>query len=212
MNILIIGASGAIGSRILNEAVSRGHVMTAVSRTSQPTTDSDQVHYVQADVTDIKTVAQLAANQDALVSSTSPRAKGGKEQYLESIKGVLAVAKQANIPNLLIVGGAASLEIAPGKTKLDMLLEKFSREQMAEPIAVLEARSLILASDVNWTFLCPAGTIEPGQRSGHYRLGEMQAVVAEDGKSYISMEDFAVAVLDELEHPKHQRRQFNAGY
>ncbi len=212
MKLLIIGATGGIGSRILNEALTRGHTVTAISRDVQSISKRDGLKIVQADVTDITAMTKLAAGQDAMVSSTSPRSKGGKEQYLATIQAVLEIVNQAKIPYVLFVGGASSLEIEPGKRLLDTLLEKLPKERLEEPIVVAEARDIVFASNINWTFLSPAGQIAPGERTGHYRLGDMQPVKDAEGQSCISNEDYAVAVLDELERPIHTRKQFNVGY
>lgn len=212
MKILLVGATGAIGSRILNEAVSRGHEVTAVARHPQSLANSERVKVVQADAKDVSTLARLAAGHDAVVSAVSPRADGGKEQYLAAIRGVLEAVKQADVPYVLFVGGSASLEVAPGKKVLDTLRERYSTEQLAEPIVVAEARDLIFPSDVNWTFLSPAGSISPGERTGRSRLGGLQPVKDAAGTSRISMEDYAMAAVDELEHPEHARQQFNVGY
>jgi putative NADH-flavin reductase len=212
MNILLIGATGAIGSRILNEAISRGHEVTAVARHVQSLTDGEHLKVVQADAKDVRNLARLAAGHDAVVSSLSPRADGGHEQYLEAIRAVLAAVKRASVPYVLFVGGAASLEVEPGVKFLDVLAKQLSKEQMAEPVTVMEARDVILASDVNWAFLSPAGQIFPGERTGRFRLGGTQAVRDAEGQGRISMEDYAIAVVDELERPQHARKQFNVGY
>lgn len=125
---------------------------------------------------------------------------------------MLQVTKKAKIPYVLFVGGAGSLEIEPGKRVLDTLLDKLPKERLEEPIVVVKARDVVFASDVAWTFLSPAGQIAPGERTGRYRLGGMQPVKDAEGQSRISNEDYAVALLDELEHPVHTRRQFNMGY
>jgi putative NADH-flavin reductase len=212
MKILLIGASGAIGSRVLAEALARGHDVTALAR-HMPEHDHRQLlTVVQADAREVENLARLAAGQDALVSAMSPRSDGGQEQFVEAVHGVLRAVEQANVPYVLFVGGASSLESEPGKRVLDSLLERMPREQLSEAIVMTDVRDLVAASPVNWTFLSPAGTISPGKRTGHFRLGGMQPVKDEQGKSQISMEDYAVAVLDELERPRHVRQQFNVGY
>ena len=212
MKILLIGATGGIGSRILNEALSRGHEVTAVSRDTQSIQKRERLTIVQADVTDVATMVKVAAGQDALVSSTSPRAKGGKEQYLATVRAALEITRQAKIPYAFFVGGHSSLEIEPGKTVLSTILDKIPKERLEEPIAGVEVRDMVAASGVNWTFLSPPMQIAPGERTGKYRLGGMQPVKAAEGNSRISNEDYAVAVLDELEHPAHSKRQFNVAY
>jgi len=128
--------------------------------------DGEHVRVVEADAKDVPSLARLAAGHDAVVSSLSPRAEGGAEQYLAALRAVLAAVKQANVRYVLFVGGASSLEVAPGKRVLETLLERVPRERLAEPIVGVEARDLVAASDVNWTFLSPAGSIAPGARTG----------------------------------------------
>jgi uncharacterized protein len=211
MKILIVGATGAIGSRILNEAVSRGHEVTAVARHTQSLKNHPHVTAIDADVSDPAALIHLAAVQDAMVSATSPRAQGGNENYLATTRAVIQAAGLTGLP-VLFVGGAASLETSPGKLLLDDMKSFLTPEQLSEPLAGIEARELIFASTGKWIYLSPGGTIKPGERTGKFRLGGRQLVKMADGKSQISMEDFAVAVIDELEHPQHVHQQFNVGY
>lgn len=118
VTILLIGATGAIGSRILDEAVARGHDVAAVARHRGTLTEGEHVRVVEADAKDVPSLARLAAGHDAVVSSLSPRAEGGAEQYLAALRAVLAAVKQAHVPYVLFVGGAASLEVAPSKSSM----------------------------------------------------------------------------------------------
>jgi uncharacterized protein len=211
MKLLLIGATGAIGSRILHEALSRGHEVTAVSRHAETLAGTPHVTVAQADAADAAVLARLAAGHDAIVSSTSPRTQGGNDNYRATTRAVIQAAGQLHLP-VLFVGGASSLEVSPGKLQLEELRSFLTPEQLSEPLVGIELRELILASDGNWTYLSPAGSIAPGERTGKFRLGGQQAVTMADGQRKISMEDYAVAVLDELEHPQHTRQQFNVGY
>jgi uncharacterized protein len=212
MKILLIGASGIIGSRILNEAVNRGHTVTAVARHVEGLHGSDRVHVVQADATDTQRLTALAAGQDAIVSSMSPRGERGPEQYLAGVHSVLAAVKANHTPYVLFVGGTSGLYNSNGQRIIDQLLETIPAEKLTEPLTGIKAREIIEKSDVNWTFFCPDGTIEPGERTGKFRLGGTQAVVDWGTPSRISCEDYAVAAIDELEHPQHQRQVFNICY
>jgi putative NADH-flavin reductase len=167
---------------------------------------------VQADAKDVQGLARLASGHDTVVSSMSPRSDGGNEQFLQAVRCVLEAVKQAGVRYVLFVGGASSLEVEPGKKVLDTLLERLPKERLNEPIVMTETRDLIAASDVNWTFLSPAGMISPGERTGHFRLGGMQPVKDAEGQSRISTEDYAVAVVNELEQSRYVRQQFNIGY
>ncbi len=212
MNILLLGASGIIGSRILTEAVNRGHSVTAVSRHIDSISRGDKVRVVQADVQNTPQLIGLAASQDAIVSSLSPRGDQGRERYLAAIQSVLAAVKTCRVPYVLFVGGLSNLYTSNGKQILNQLLESTPYDKLMEPIAVAEARAMVEASDVDWTFFCPGGTIEPGKRTGKYRLGGKQALVDLGTPSKISTEDYAVAVIDELERPQHLRQIFNICY
>lgn len=212
MKILLLGATGIIGSRILKEAVDRGHVVTAVARSVDKLTAGDHVRVVQADVKNTPLLIGLANGQDAIVSSLSPRGDAGREQYLEGVRSVLTAAKAIDAPYVLFVGGMVNLMTSNGKRILNQLLETIPVDKFMEPIVVAEARVMITASDANWTFFCPDGTIEPGKRTGKFRLGGNKALVDLDTPSAISTEDYAVAVIDELEHPRHLRQIFNICY
>ena len=212
MKILLIGASGAIGSRILKEAAERGHEVTAVARHIETINESSGVQAVQADAKDTINLIKLASGQDAIVSSMSPRGEHGKEQYLTAIESVLDTAKMCNTPYALFVGGTSNLITSNGRRILEQLLEKIPADQFMEPITVAEARVIIGRSKINWSFLCPGGTIEPGERTGKFRIGGENSFVDLGTPASISMEDYAVAVVDELKNPQHLRQVFNVCY
>ncbi|MBI9049684.1 MAG: NAD(P)H-binding protein [Anaerolineaceae bacterium] len=210
MKILLIGASGAIGSRILNEAVSRGHHVTAVSRHTENVPAGEHVTVVQADASDEKIMPELLIGQDALVSSISPRGGNTPESYLETIKAIIKAAKRSNVPYSLVVGGLSSLIAPDGKRILDHMKDVVPPGLVQEITIVAEARKLIEQSDINWTFFCPGGMIEPGERTGIFKIGGEQATFNFGDNTKISMEDFAVAAVDELENPNYSRELFHA--
>ncbi|MFK4084509.1 NAD(P)-dependent oxidoreductase [Kribbella sp. NPDC020789] len=200
MRILVFGASGAVGSRVVHEALSRGHQVTAVSRSGP----------VQGDASDAGDVARLSQGHDVVISATRPRA-GQEAELVLAAKGLMNGLRGSGT-RLILVGGAASLTV-PG-TGLTMVEQPdFPDEYRPIAEACNEQLALVKAfDDVDWTYVSPPDLLEPGVRTGGYRLGADELVVAADGTSTISMEDFAVALLDEAEHPQHHRRRFTVGY
>jgi hypothetical protein len=193
MNVVLYGATGRAGSRILTELQSRGHSVTAVARNiaKLPAT----VKAKQDDLSNVDAYAPPQDNTDALISVTERQ---------------IAAVKKAGTMRLIVVGGAGSLEVAPGVSLLA------SGHLPAEwiPIATSAAKSLKLlqTSDINWTYLSPAAFFEPGTRTGKFRLGVNNLVSDAKGESRISMEDYAIALVDELEKPAHERARFSIGY
>ena len=212
MKIFLIGVTGIIGSRILKEAVNRGHTVTAVSRHEGNLQAQEHARIVQADAKDTQRLIELTAGQDAIVSSLSPRGDNGREQYLAAIRSVLAAAETNHTPIALFVGGLSNLFTSNGRRILDQLLEQVPAEKLAEPIAVADARAIIEKSAANWAFFCPGGNITPGERTGKFRLGGAQALADLGVTLSISTEDYAVATIDEIEHPQHLRQIFNICY
>ncbi|MBB5389955.1 MULTISPECIES: NAD(P)-dependent oxidoreductase [unclassified Herbaspirillum] len=203
MNIAIIGATGNVGSRILEEALRRGHSVIAIARDASKIAARASVTARSADVKD--TAALAAAIQGADVVVSSGRFASFKAADL------LPPVKQAGVKRIAVVGGAGSLEIAPGKALIDT--PEFPAEYKPEASAGRDfLNDLRKEQDIAWTFLSPSALFVPGERTGKFRLGQDQLLVAADGKSSISYEDFAIALLDELEQPKHVRARFTVGY
>jgi putative NADH-flavin reductase len=207
MKVVLYGATGNAGSRILNELKARGHSVTAVARNTSKIPPGVQV--VQDDLSNVNRIAEIIRGADAVVSAYGPppddtdRLVGVAERQIE------AVRKAGNV-RLVVVGGAGSLEVAPGVT----LLASGHLPQAWVPIATSHEKALRLleASDINWTYFSPAAFFEPGERTGKFRLGNRNLVADDKGQSRISLEDYAIALVDELEAPKHQRAQFTIGY
>jgi len=212
MNIGVIGATGRIGQRIVAEAVNRGHNVTAfTSNASKIPAEKGKVAWKTADVMDAKSVASAMEGQDVLISSYGP-AMGSDPKPIATAAEVLlqAAGKHPNV-RVLVVGGAGSLEVAPGKTVIDAGM--IPAEWIAIPVAHKEALDVFKKnSTANWTFFSPAAMIQPGERTGKFRLGGDQLIVGENGKSEISMEDYAIAMIDEAEKPQHLRKRFTIGY
>jgi uncharacterized protein len=208
MNILLVGANGMIGSRILAESTSRGHHVIATSRHPEKIAAGPNVQAEKLDATDRTAFAALARKADVIVMSTSPR--GGGDPIAEA-KGVgdtaIAVAHDTG-KRLFVVGGAGSLNLPDGRKVVDTLPPNYRGEATAMR-NVLES---LKASDVDWTFFSPAMSISPGKRTGRYRLGSTTVLSDSKGTSRISAEDFADALVNELEKPTHRRAQMTIAY
>ncbi|MBU3060207.1 NAD(P)H-binding protein [Nocardia sp. NEAU-G5] len=213
MHITVFGAAGAVGSRVVTEALSRGHRITAVSR------DADRLRGLPAEVevragdaTDPGVVSELSSGRDLVISATRP-VVGRERELVDVAAGLLAGLASADV-RLLVVGGAGNL-IMPGEGRTVMEMPGFPDDLM--PIASAcdaQWREFHAHGDgpVDWTYLSPPALLEPGERRGVYRIGSDELLSDADGNSFISMEDFAVALLDEAERPKHHRTRFTVGY
>ncbi len=212
MNIALIGATGFIGSALLKEALSRGHQVTALVSRPERLATHPQLRARKIDVQDTAALAQALAGHDAVLSAFSGHAQADVlDYYLKGIHSVIAATKEARVPRLLVVGGAGSLEVAPGKQLLDTPEFPVAYKGTAE--GARQALNLLRGEPaLDWTMLSPSAVIAPGERTGRYRLGGDQLLVGADGKSHISVEDYAVAFLDETETPAHSRRRFTVGY
>lgn len=207
MNVVLYGASGNAGSRILRELLSRGHNVTAVARNTGKIPAG--VKSVQDDLSSVDRIAEIVAGADAVVSAYMPP-PDDTDQLVEVTQREIEAVRRAGGPRLVVVGGAASLEVAPGVT----LLASGHLPKEWVPIATSHAKALELlkASDINWTYFSPAGFFEPGLRTGKFRLGKDRLVADDRGNSRISYEDYAVALVNELEKPAHERARFTIGY
>lgn len=209
MHIAIYGATGKSGSRILTELLNRGHQVTAIVRDPSRLAVQPGLTVVQGDVDSASGIALKIKGADAVVSAYGPP-PNDTDQLLPVTENLIEAVKDAGVPRLLIVGGAGSLEVAPGVTVIS------SGHIPAEwlPIAVSHAKVLemVKKSSINWTYFSPAGFFVPGERTGKFRLGTDQLIANEQGDSRISLEDYAIALVDELETPKHERARFTIGY
>jgi uncharacterized protein len=210
MKVVLYGATGAAGSRILKELVLRGHHVTAVVRDAAKLPQSGaNVLVKQGDLSDPKSIAAAIGDVEAVISAYGPPKNdleaivGVTERQVEALKGKTGV-------RLIVVGGAGSLNIAPGLALVDS-------EYMPEPYkpiarAHVKAFDVLKASTIDWTYFAPAALFEPGQRTGEFRLGKDELIANALQESRISMEDYAVALVDELEKPRHRRQRFSIGY
>jgi putative NADH-flavin reductase len=208
MYVVLYGASGMIGSRILQELVSRGHQVTAVVRHPEKVTIAG-VKVVKGDLLDHASVAATAQGAGAAISAYAPP-QGQEETIVDATKSLLAGVAKAGVQRLIVVGGAGSLEVAPGVQLVDS--PEFPEGWKAIALAHRDVLPLLKASSLDWTYQSPAALIQPGERTGKFRLGGTKLVTDAKGESRISAEDFAVALVDELEHPRHLRQQFTLAY
>lgn len=209
MHIALYGATGKSGSRILSELLSRGHQVTAVVRDPAKVVSRPGLTVVEGDVSSAESIASKIAGANAVVSAYAPP-PDDTDQLLPVTERFIGAAQKTGLPRLLVVGGAASLEVAPGVTLLA------SGHVPAEwlPIATSHAKALDLLkkSTINWTYFSPAAFFEPGERTGKFRLGKDTLIANEQHDSRISLEDYAIALVDELESPQHERARFTIGY
>jgi hypothetical protein len=213
MKIVVIGASGQIGAFIRDEALARGHQVTAIVRHPEKiTVQNPRLHVVKTDILKDK-VAGLVKGHDAVISAYNP-GWSNPDIYIDQIEGykrIISGVKKSGIKRLLVVGGAGTLEVAPGVRVLDTAT--FSVQVKKGVLATAEVLSMLKEEkELEWTFLSPAASITPGERTGHYRVGKDQLLKNKEGESKISTQDYAVAMLDELENPQHIRERFTVAY
>ena len=213
MRIAIIGASGFIGSYIRDEALARGHQVTAIVRHPEKiTVQNPRLTVVKADILKGR-VAELVKGHDAVISAYNPGWKNPDiyNEQLEGYKAIISGVKKSGIKRLLVVGGAGTLEVAPGVRLLDTA--SFSEQVKKGVLATGETLSMLKKEkELEWTFLSPPASIAAGERTGHYRVGKDQLLKNKEGESKISTQDYAVAMLDELENPQHIRQRFTVAY
>lgn len=202
MKILLIGASGMIGVRVADEARNRGHEVTGVTRSGVNDT-------VVADAADTSAVARLAAGKDAVVLAIAPPRDGSDATapLLAAGRAVLEGLRKAGVRRLVIVGGAGSLEVAPGVRLVDT--PDFPAMYKGEALAQGELLAVVRAEggDLDWTYISPAAEINPGERTGAYRKGGDQLL-----GEHISAEDYAVALVDELESGESIGKRITVAY
>src|SRR5436190_339566 len=203
MKIAVIGAAGNAGSRITAALARRGHAVTAIARHPEKIARFEGVIPTQGDAMDEAGLTQLLKGHDAAVSSIHFLASDPQK--------LIGAAKASGVGRYLVVGGAGSLEVAPGVRLVTTPNFPAQYKAEAEKGAAFLDR-LAQEKDLNWTFLSPSALFVPGERTGKFRLGTDQLLTGADGKSWISFEDFAVALADEIERPAHIRKRFTVGY
>ncbi len=212
MRITVFGAAGEVGSRVVAEALSRGHDVAAVVRDPARFQELPSGANARAgDAASVDDVVELSAGQDVVISATRPP-PGSEPELVTTTKALLAGLARTGV-RLLVVGGAATLTI-PGTGGV-MVMDDADFPPDWRPIALACAEQLEVCraeTGVDWAYLSPPALMEPGERTGTYRLGRDELVVDADGNSTISMEDLAVALLDEAQQPKHHRTRFTVAY
>ena len=213
--VALIGASGFIGSQLVKELLSRGYQVTAIVHSADKIKNDDKnLKVVSADVFDTDKLAEVLKNNDAVISAYNP-GWTNPNIYDDTIKGyqsIIEAVKKAGIKRLQAVGGAGSLLVAPGKTVVDSGAIPDEILPGVKALALVLKDQFLPEKELDWVFFSPAGTIEPGERTGKYRLGLDNLITDDQGNSKISVQDYAKAMVDELENPKHHQQRFTIGY
>ncbi|MXO33438.1 NAD(P)H-binding protein [Apibacter sp. B3889] len=213
--VALIGASGFIGSQLVKELLSRGYQVTAIVRSADKIKNDDKnLKVVSADVFDTDKLAEVLKNNDAVISAYNP-GWTNPNIYDDTIKGyqsIIEAVKKAGIKRLQAVGGAGSLLVAPGKTVVDSGAIPDEILPGVKALALVLKDQFLPEKELDWVFFSPAGTIEPGERTGKYRLGLDNLITDDQGNSKISVQDYAKAMVDELQNPKHHQQRFTIGY
>ena len=213
--MVIIGATGYVGSAILKEALGRGHQVKAIVRDpSKLTLIHPHLKVVGGSVTDTDFLSRELAKSDAVISAFNPGWSNPNiyEETLEGYGSILCAVRNSGVHRFLMVGGAGSLLVAPGRQLMDEPDVPKKLLPGIRGMAKVYTDLLLPEKSVDWVFLSPAANMAPGERTGKFRLGKDELIVDESGDSNISVEDFAVAMIDELEQEKHHQERFTLGY
>ena len=206
MKVALYGATGKSGSRILAELVSRGHEVTAIVRDPSKLPNPGRgVVVKQDDLSDPKDIAAAINGAEVTVSAYAPP-QGDPDEIVDVTQRQVDAIKLAGKSRLLVVGGAGGLNVAPGVTLIDSGFLPDAYQPIAK--AHVKALNVLKRSTIDWTYLAPAAYFIPGERTGKFRLGTDELIADEQQQSRISMEDYAIALVDEIEAPKHRRARF----
>lgn len=215
MRVALIGASGFVGSHLLTELINRNYHVVAIVRSADKVKEkNDKLKVIETDIFDTDKLAETLKGCDVVVSAYNPGWKNPNiaEETLKGYESILAAAKKSGIKRIQIVGGAGTLYIGPGKTVIEAGLIPDNILPGVKALAKVLKEYLLPDKSIDWVFFSPAGTIEPGERTGKYRLGLDNLIKDKNGKSKISVEDYAKAMVDELEKPQHHYQRFTIGY
>lgn len=214
-NVTLIGASGFVGTAILNELLNRGHKVTAIVRNPEKVSvKNDNLRVVKANVSDTDALIEACKGKDAVISAYNPGWTNPNiyEETLRNYPLILESAKRSGVNRLLCVGGAGTLFCAPGLRVIDSGAIPEAIMGGVKSLGEFYLNTLMNEHDIDWVFFSPAGTLESGERTGNFRLGKDNLIVDADGNSHISVEDYAMAMVDELEKPAHHFERFTIGY
>jgi uncharacterized protein len=214
-NVALIGATGFVGTAILNELLSRGHRVTAIVRNAtKVTVKNNNLTVAEADVTDTTKMVGLFSGKDAVISAYNPGWTNPNiyEDTKKNYPLIIETAKKAGIKRIQIVGGAGTLFCAPGLRVLDSGAIPAEIMDGVKSLGEFYLDTLMNEKDIDWTFFSPAGSLEAGSRTGKFRLGKDDLIVDAEGNSRISVEDYAMAMVDELEQENHHKERFTIGY
>jgi putative NADH-flavin reductase len=203
MNIVLAGATGNIGSRILDEALQRGHRVTGLTRDPAKLAARSRLQAKKANTTEVAAFADALKGHDAAILSV--------KWNENDVHQVLDALRRAGVKRCLFVVGAGSLLRSDGRSHFDHMAEKGIQPPTSKP-AALALAEVQKVTDLDWTAISPPASIQPGERTGKFHLGRDHLLEDDKGKSEISREDFAIAILDEIEKPKHIRQRFTAAY
>lgn len=213
--VVLIGATGFVGSAILNELLERGHEVTAVVRNVEKLPKNALVKPVKEDVGNEDAIAKLLEGKDAVISAYNPGWTNPNitQETIVNYRHILAAAKKSGIGRLLVVGGAGTLFCAPGVRILETGVFPNEIFNCVVSLGYVYLNILQNEKELDWVFFSPAGMFdEKGERTSKFRLGKDDLVVDAEGNSHISVQDYAVAMVDELEKPAHHKERFTIGY
>jgi putative NADH-flavin reductase len=213
MKIALIGATGYVGAALLEEALNRGHQVTALVRHPEKLAQHANLTAQQASVHDVAALAEQLRGHDVVLSAFNPGwgLADIREQFIAGSRAITSATKAAGVERLLVVGGAGSLYVAPGQQLIDT--PNFPAEYKEGAEGARQALNLLRdEQELQWTFLSPAALLQPGPRTGQFRIGGEQLLMDGDAPAHISVADLAVALLDEAEQPQHIRQRFTVAY
>ncbi|MGL5014800.1 MAG: NAD(P)-dependent oxidoreductase [Bacteroidales bacterium] len=213
--VTIIGATGFVGSSILNEALSRGYYVRALVRNPDKLNISNpNLEIIKADITDESSLTNLLSGEESIISAYNPGWTNPNiyDETLRVYPIILNASKRASIKRILIVGGAGTLFVAPNLRVVDTGAIPAEILGAVKSLGEFYLNTLMNENEIDWVFFSPAGNLAPGERTGKYRLGKDDLIVDEKGNSNISVEDYAKAMIDELEIGSHHKERFTIGY
>lgn len=213
--IILIGASGYVGSAIMKEALNRGMQVTAIVRHPEKITIKDaNLTVKKGDVTDIDKIARLSKGADVIVSAYNPGWNNPDiyEETLSVYPKILEAVKKSGVPRFLMVGGAGTLFVEPGVRLIDSGMIPETILPGVKSLGEFYLNTLSKEKEVDWVFFSPAANLFPGKRTGKFRLDKDNMIVDDQGESSVSVEDYAVAMIDEVEYPTHHYERFTIGY